>query len=290
MDLEHLRYFVTVARLEHIGKAAEQHGRSEAALSRSIARLEQHYGTQLFEREGRGIRLNERGRVLLSSVERALAELDAVRREFTGCRHPETAPISLGFFATLGARVVPSLVRSFSAKDSFATFRLLQGPAPMLKQRLFDGEIELCLTTRIDDREIDWEPLWSEELFVFVPADHRFAKRSEIDLAELAEDPFVALYPQYGLRSDLDRLCHDAGFHPNVVYEGEEVSTLCGLVAAGLGVTIAPAGDQRAVPIAVREPRCQRTFGVSSRRGKALSHGALTFRNFLRSQPRVSIG
>src|SRR5665213_2936159 len=76
MDLEQLRQFQAVARLNHMGRAAEELDVSQPALSQTIKRLEERYGVSLFDRVGRTVQLNGTGRVLLAHVDRALAELD----------------------------------------------------------------------------------------------------------------------------------------------------------------------------------------------------------------------
>ena len=103
------------------------------------------------------------------------------------------------------------------------------------------GEIDLCLSSpRFAEVAVEWLPLWDEDLVALVPDSHRLAGREEIDLIELATDPFIALKPNYGLRQTADDLCREAGFSPHVAFEGEEVATLRGLVGAGFGVALVP--------------------------------------------------
>ena len=105
MDIDALRYFAAAAKEEHFGRAADALAISQPALSRSIARLEEHYGVALFERDGRGIRITRSGRALLRRVERVIAELEDARRELHDLSEERRSrPIALGFFATLGSR------------------------------------------------------------------------------------------------------------------------------------------------------------------------------------------
>ena len=70
MDLRDLRYFETIAELEHIGRATERLHRSQPALTTSVRRLEEAVGAPLFEKAGRGIRLTPAGKVLLKWAQR----------------------------------------------------------------------------------------------------------------------------------------------------------------------------------------------------------------------------
>ena len=74
-----------------------------------------------------------------------------------------------------------------------------------------------------------------------VPSGHPLAGRPGVGLAELAGVPFIALRPASALRRLGDELCLAAGFRPDVVFEGDDLSTVRGFVAAGLGVAIVPA-------------------------------------------------
>ena len=287
MDIDALRYFAAAAKEEHFGRAADVLAISQPALSRSIARLEEFYGVALFERDGRGIRITRPGRALLRRVERVIAELEDARRELHDLSEERRSrPIALGFFATLGVRTVPDAIRGFRETHPDADFRLLQGPGPQLQQRLMSGEIDLCLSSpRFAEVAVEWLPLWDEELVALVPDSHRLAGRESVDLIELANDPFVALKPTYGLRQTSDDLCREAGFSPHVAFEGEEVATLRGLVGAGFGVALVPRpgreADVNAVPLTVNSPRCFRTFGLSWARGRYLPQGTTAFRDYL---------
>ncbi|HEY5350773.1 MAG TPA: LysR family transcriptional regulator [Candidatus Lustribacter sp.] len=287
MDIDALRYFAAAAREEHFGRAADVLAISQPALSRSIARLEEYYGAALFERDGRGIRITRSGRALLRRVERIIAELDDARRELQDLSEERrNRSIALGFYATLGVRTVPDAMRRFRDQHPDAEFRLLQGSGPLLLQRLMSGEIDLCLSSpRFPEAAVEWLPLWDEELVVLVPDSHPLAGHESAELIELATDPFILLKANYGLRRIADDLFREAGFSPQIAFEGEEVATLRGLVGAGFGVALVPrigrSPDVNATSITIRSPRCFRTFGLSWARGRYLPQATVAFRDHL---------
>jgi DNA-binding transcriptional LysR family regulator len=147
-------------------------------------------------------------------------------------------------------------------------FRLLQGPAPTLLSRLISGDVDLCLVSpRFEEPQVEWLPISEEELFVLVRETHPLARKRSVKLKDIAEEAFISLKPGYGLRRVTDQLCAQAGFKPRINFEGEEVSTLWGLVGAGLGIAIGPrlAVTAPGTPTAVQvsEPRCSRTIGLA---------------------------
>jgi DNA-binding transcriptional LysR family regulator len=268
MDPRQLAYFRTVARHEHMGRAAAELGISDSTLSRSMARLEQHYGGELFDRVGRGLRLNAFGRALLGHVERALSELENGERELRTMRNSGEALIALGFLGSLGVHYIPDLIAHFMRQRPDAHFRLTQASSTALRDLLLRGDIDLAFVTyRFPDPAIAWQPLWDEELIALVPPMHRFAKRARVDLAEIALEPVLTLKSGNTMRRGLEELARNAGFAPNVVFESDEISTVVGLAGAGFGIALVPESVSRvrgaAVPVRLRSAHW-RTIGVAS--------------------------
>lgn len=271
MDWQQLTYFRATARAEHMSRAAEELAVSQSTLSRSIARLEQQYGVPLFDRIGRGLRLNPYGKAFLARVERALQELEDGERELAHMAGLAHANITLGFLATFATRIVPRLIGEFRTTHPDVQFRLLQGPAPILRERLLSGDIDVCLSSpRFADVELAWEPLWDEELIAIVPPGHARADSNTIALSDLALETMVALKAGYGLRQNLDEFARLAGFTPRIGFEGDEVATLVGLVGAGFGVALVPKGVELgvAVPLRIEAPVCFRTIGMAWPEGR----------------------
>jgi DNA-binding transcriptional LysR family regulator len=289
MEWQQLTHFRTIARVQHLGRASAELGVSQPALSRTIARLETEFGTPLFDRKGRSIVLNLYGRALLARVERILQELDDAHKELTDLFNNQSGTVALAFLASFGTWLVPELMRTFRTEHENANFRLLQGPAPTLRERLLAGDVDLCLVSpRFEDPTLEWLPIGEEELFLLVPAEHPVATRQTIRLQEVAEERFISLKSGYGLRRVTDELCTRAGFTPDISFEGEEVATLWGLVGAGLGIALAPsqAGAVAGSPVAVRvsAPRCFRTIGLAWVKKRYMSSASRTFLDFVRAR------
>ena len=270
MDLLALNYFRTVARYEHMTRAAEHLTIAQSSLSQTIARLERELGVPLFERQGRRIRLNRFGEAFLQRVERVFSELEAGQHELNDLAETVQGQITLAF-----SSIIPfvSLLHDFRELFPQIEFRLSQQSAFMqMLPRLTKGEIDLCFCTissQDDYPGLHWEPLLTEEIFLVVPSTHPLAKRRSIHLSEVAQESFIALEPGNALRDMMDAYCKQVGFIPKVVFEGNEPSALQELVPAGLGVGFIPAtmwqsaartGVQR---LRIKKPVCQRTIGLA---------------------------
>jgi DNA-binding transcriptional LysR family regulator len=242
VTFEELRWFVAVAEREHVTAAAAELHVSQPALSRALARVQADVGVPLFDRDGRRLRLNRYGRAYLEHARRALGQLDAGRDELaeaTGASGGGT--VELAFLHTLGTWLVPALLRAFGAAHPAISLRLAQDSAAEMLQALRRGSADLVITSpRPSDAAIGWHALASEPLRLVVPPGHRLAGRRRARLADVADDPFVAMKPAYGLRGLTDALCERAGISPRIAFEGDDIGTLRGLVAAGLGVALLP--------------------------------------------------
>ncbi|HVU68056.1 MAG TPA: LysR family transcriptional regulator [Ktedonobacteraceae bacterium] len=287
MDLLQLKYFQVVAQLEHMTRAAEKLYLAQPSLSQSIARLEEELGVPLFDRQGRRIHLNQFGRAFLKRVERIFLELEEGKREVADMAGLEHGSIALAVAST---QPLPELLSGFLARYPRVRFRLFQQQSlTTVVQQLERGEIDLCISSPpIEQPGITWVPLLTEELFLLVPAGHRLAARDSIRLIEAAREPFICLKPGHGLRDLMDDLCKQAGFEPDIAFEGDETATVRGLVTAGLGVTFVAGkswqsrtSDQPFAMLHIEEPVCQRTIGLAWLEDRYLSEASRRFREFV---------
>ncbi|HZG17275.1 MAG TPA: LysR family transcriptional regulator [Candidatus Bathyarchaeia archaeon] len=286
MEWQQLEYFQTLARLQHVTRAAEFLSISQPALSRSIARLEEELGVPLFTRQGRTIMLNRYGKLFLHRVDRILAEFHNGKQELHDLVHPEHGEVALGFLHTLGTSIIPDLIGTFRTLSPSIRFQLIQNHSYSLLDHMNEGELDLCLIAEPTETKmhIQWVPLWTEEIFAILPPWHPLAECKSIMLEEIADESFIFLKKGYALRETTDRLFRQLGINPKVTFEGEEVATVAGLVGAGLGVSLLPdvgMDKSKTVQIHVRQPKCNRVIGMAFIEERYLSPAALQFKAFV---------
>ncbi|MCH0539395.1 LysR family transcriptional regulator [Streptomyces sp. MUM 203J] len=283
-----LAYFAAVARHEHVTRAALEIGVPQSTLSRAIVRLEEDLGVTLFARKGRTLSLTPAGRTFLTSVERALGEVERSAEAVRADVDPTAGRVAFGFLHTMGSETVPGLLRAFRVDHPKVRFTLVQNYGEAMIERLRAGELDLCLTSPVPDApDLVARRLDEQRLRLVVPDDHRLAGRKRVRLAEAAEEVFVTLEPGYGLRRITDHLCAEAGFRPRVAFEGEEAETLRGLVAAGLGVALLPppaVARPGVVELTVTAPRAAREIGVAWQAGRPDTPPVAAFKKFLLSR------
>jgi LysR family transcriptional regulator, transcription activator of glutamate synthase operon len=257
VDTQVLRWFQLVAEGATVTEVSELDIVTQSGVSRALARLESQVGTSLLERSGRTLRLTRTGQVFKPHVDRMLAELrgglDAVAQFVS----PETGTVAVAFPQSLGSWLVPDLLGSFRAAHPGVGFRLTHARDELHGLPLDGGATDLEIGTRRfrtgpealrpGDLPVRTERIGTEPLRLALPSDHALAGRPAlaggqgIRLAEAAAEPFIALRTSSALRKLGDDLCAVAGFRPKVVFEGDDLSNVRGLVAAGLGIAIVPA-------------------------------------------------
>ncbi|MFF3334033.1 LysR substrate-binding domain-containing protein [Streptomyces sp. NPDC002888] len=285
MDLQVLRSFQSVAEGTTVTDAAADARITQPALSRALNRLEEEVGAELFQRVGRVLRLTPAGRVFKEYVDSVLDSYDRGRRAVAEVVDPDAGVVSVAFLHTLGTWLLPRLVTDFRRTYPQARFELHQDGEIGLARHLLDATADLIITSsEPDDPLITWRRLLVEPLWLAVPARHRLARRRRVRLAEVAEERFILLKPGYGLRSITEALCREAGFTPFVGFEGEEVETLRGLVAAGLGVSLIPSTPDTAATsdfpiryLEITDVRSARDIGIAWLSSRALPPVARRF-------------
>lgn len=295
MEIETIRAFLQVAEGITVTEAAERSHRTQPALSRALARLEREVGSELFQRSGRGLTLTPAGRELLESARGVVESFDRGVRAVQDMASPQGGFVPLAFLHTLGTWLVPGLIRSFRAERPQVRFDLRQHGDAGLVDDLLGGAVDLAITgdqpvhPQIESRQLLIEPLR-----LVVSSDHRLAGRRSVRLADVAQDPFIVLKSGYSLRGVTERLCGEAGFVPEIGFEGEEVETLRGLVSAGLGVALLPDPHSIGAPAAphlrVSDVLASREIGMAWIRGRSLPAASEHFREHAISNARKFAG
>jgi DNA-binding transcriptional LysR family regulator len=196
------------------------------------------------ETAGRGVRLTEPARAFVPYAQRALDAVTDGLEALTARHDLARATVRLGFQTSLGERYVPELIRAVRRTHPGVRFVLSQGARRVCLDALLAGETDIALVSRLRTPPEGMRVLhlFDEPLCVLVAEDHRWAEAASLRTAELAHEPFITLKTGWGLRGSVDELFAAAGVSPVIAFEGEDLHTVHGLVASGLGVAIVPGG------------------------------------------------
>ncbi|WP_238695212.1 LysR substrate-binding domain-containing protein [Ornithinimicrobium flavum] len=245
MDVRTLRWFQQVADGDTVTEVSDLEGVSQSGISRALKRLEVDVGTPLLARSGRTLELTRAGQDFRRHVDAAIRALDDGFAAVRQLLDPESGAVSLAFQPSLGTWLVPRLVGSFTHAHPGVEVALTSKQDNELEPAVGGRtHVELELTTRPpQDRTVRWRVLVRETLLLAVGPEHPWAGREHLDLAEAADQSFVATHPLSHLWEVTQDLCHRAGFTPRASLVCQDLPTTRAFVAAGLGVAVLPVPD-----------------------------------------------
>jgi DNA-binding transcriptional LysR family regulator len=278
MELQQFRYFLTVARLEHMTRAAESLHIAQPALSQCIRRLEEELGVSLFDRIGRTIRLNENGKLLQKRLVPIMTAVDAIANEFSQESFHTVRPVRLNISS--GTMLMTQILIEYQKTHPETPFKLMQNVGPE-NCDISISTIPHTETIQAGDIVLD------EEIFIAVPKTSGFAARLSLRLDELIGEPFIAFSGSKPLRSVCDQLCDSVGMIPDVVFESDSPQMVRTLIEAGMGVGFWPAYSwgkfvsEKAVLIPVGSPLCRRQLVVHLGRDAENSKPCREFYRFI---------
>jgi DNA-binding transcriptional LysR family regulator len=274
MDLRQLTCFERVADLGSMSRAAEALHLVQPAVSQQIALLEREVGLRLFHRGPRGVRLTEAGEALLPYARRVLGEVARAGQVLGGLRELRGGRVAVGLTPSAVVWLLPELLEQYRRQHPLVQIQVHEDMTDRLVDYLHDGRIDLALVSLpVEDDGLTVRSLFEERLAVVVGPEHRLAGQAEVDLASLADEPWILPYRRHGVRALLEAACAEAGFQLRVAVELSGLGPIKQLVQRGLGLSVLPPavvenearlGQLHVVSIA--HPTIVRAVGLARRR------------------------
>lgn len=284
MLVRDLEWIVVLAEHRHVTDTAAILGTTQPTLSRALARVEDELGTVLFERLPDGVHPTPVGDLVVEAARDIVARHRTLRLDLASLLDPDSGVVRLAFLDSMATSLVPQLLRDFHREAPRVRVLLTQEPAHRMAEDLASGTVDLAVTMARPTGDAGWHPLQEERLLLVVPPTHRLASRKRVTLADVADDEVVTTPVGFGHRVLVDGLYRDAGVVPRVSFESQDLATVTGLVAAGLGVGVVPeqyAGQSGTIGIALRTRAARRTIGLTWRRDRVLPPAAERLREFV---------
>ena len=208
------------------------------------------------------------GRILLEHARRGIAEMDTAQSRIAALLDPDSGLVRLAFLHST-ANWLCRYAAALPAEAPAVRFELFQGRRPEIAERLYSRSGGPCHHLTTPDRfSVRWQVLYVERLCLAVPAGHRLAGRARVRLDEVADETFIALGADFGLRQLTDQLWAESGITPRLSFEAMEIPAMEGLVAAGFGVAVVPVprpgrGDPAVVYLPIAGTEVKREIGMA---------------------------
>ena len=243
VELRHFAALDAVAREGSFGRAAERLGYTQSAVSQQIQTLERLVGERLVERPGgpRAVSLTEAGSLLLRHAEAIVARLHAAQADMAALAQGHGGRLRVGTFQSVGARVLPEVMRRFAAEWPHVELVLTESVSDEELQRLVErGELDLAFAMPpLLDGPFESVELLADPYVLLVPADHELAGASRAGLADLGELTLIGNRACRSTQLAEDELTQ-RGVRVDIAFRSDDNGTVQGLVGAGYGAALVP--------------------------------------------------
>jgi LysR family transcriptional regulator, benzoate and cis,cis-muconate-responsive activator of ben and cat genes len=282
MELRHLRYFVAVAELENVSRAALKLHVSQPALSAQIRDLEDELGFDLLERTPKSVRLTIAGRVFLDQARAVLEHVDLAVKSARAAATGGETELHVGYLGTPTAHLLPAILRAFQKSMPNVQVRLHEQSNEQNLRRLRERQVDLAFVVRTSNSpplaKLAFEPLAQMHPRLAVAPDHQLARRRSVSLGEAVRERFVAFVREdfSGYHEQLAAVFAKVKGKPRIVEECDSFSSFISAIEAGTGVALVSdafaysAGERVKVLRFSPEPK-PATLGVAAREGKLSS-------------------
>jgi LysR family transcriptional regulator, hydrogen peroxide-inducible genes activator len=289
MEFHQLRYVCAIAETGSFSRAAERCQIAQPSLSQQVLKLEDDLGTKLFDRLGRSIRLTEAGRAFLPHARSILSQMEMARSSVADKCADVRGSVTVGVIPTVAPYLMPHYATAFAKKYPEAKLRIVEETTPVLLESLRDLSIDLAiLALPLRHKDLELFPLRTEPLFAVLPRDHPRAAAEALALKDLRGESFVMLRDGHCFRDLSIAACTHARVTPRIAFESGQFSSLFGMVAAGVGISLAPemAIDRNAGCRYVRlsDARATRTIVAAILHGRSFNRVQQSFLSGIKNQ------
>ncbi len=241
MEVNQLRYVCAIADTGNFSRAAERCRIAQPSLSQQVQKLEDDLGVKLFDRLGRSIRLTEGGRAFIPRARAILEQLDAARSSAADKNADLRGNVTVGVIPTVAPYLMPAYTASFAKKFPDAKLRIIEETTSVLVEGLRDLSIDVAiLALPLRHKDLELFPIRTEPLFAVLKKNHPRARAKSLALKDLRGESFVMLRDGHCFRDLSLDTCTRARITPNIAFESGQFSSLLGMVAAGIGVSLVP--------------------------------------------------
>lgn len=242
LDVHRLRVFRSVVASGSVAAAAANLGYTPSAISQHLTALQRETGLTLLVKAGRGLRPTAAGLALAREADGVLERLGAAETLVSDLRAGRTGSLSIAYFGSAGASWLPDVVRRLVT--DFPGLRLdlqLRDDVADRPEERPDLQLVVMMPEYTNATGFTAHHLLDDSYVAVVPAGHRFAGKEEIELADLADEPWIDNdFARGWCRRNLLEACAAAGFSPTFHVEAHDYATALAFVDAGIGPTVLP--------------------------------------------------
>ena len=241
MNFRDLKYLITVDKLNHFGKAAEECCVSQPTLSMQIKKLEEELNIVLFERSKKSVITTTAGLQIIEQAKIILQErqvlIDIARQH----QDPNKETFRIGAFPTLAPFLFPAIIPDLNDDLPDMKLFLVEEKTENLIKQLKENHIDLALLAQpIEEDKFDYQRVFREPFYLAVSKAHHLAKKDKIYIEDLKEETHLLLEEGHCLSGQALEVCQWVGAQNFNQFRATSIETLRQMVASNLGITLIP--------------------------------------------------
>lgn len=286
MELTHLKYFLEVARTEHVTQSAKTLCIVQPALTHALHKLEEELGVKLFKTQGRNIKLTEIGEYFYKKVKPLYEDIESLPAQLRAMENEQSATVNLNVLAA--SSFVTNAVILYKRNDPDLRFNLVQNEETTLYDICVRTYANYKASRHYGGEDPDEENfVCTENIYLAVPNTAQYRKRDSISLKELQETNFIGLYGSKQLRSIFNEYCERIGFKTHITFESDNALAVKDAIASGIGVGFWPEfswgriNNRRIRLLKITDAEFKRDIVITLRKNKQDNSRAERFYQFL---------
>jgi len=294
MNLRSLRYFLKVAELGSITRAAVALHITQPSLTQHLRHLEDHFGLALFMRHGRGVILTEAGRTLKFKAEILIDQIDGLQSELETSEARPHGTLSIGMPISWSELVTYPVIERFRREFPEVHIKLSVNASEALADAMNGNALQLAVLVETDDHENFWfDPLVEDDLFLLGPAGSGLNKLGAISLKEVASYPMILPLNLTVVMRRIDRKLVASGGALNTIMETPSTN-IPPLVARGIGYTILsacalPAAGSDAAFEAIPITDASMIWSIATPKNRPKTAAVAAYERFLKDQVQEAV-
>ncbi len=297
MDIKGIKYVITIARECSFSKAAEKLFISQPALSQYIKKLEDDLGSPLFDRRSFPLKLTPAGEIFVQDGTTILQLQEKMIRRISNIANMYEGTVHLGISPFYSKYYLPKVLPAFFFDHPHIKVEISEEYSYVLENLLISGHLDFAtLPLHPVNSQLTYEVIHQEEIFLAVPKQHPVTALITpspsfpyIDLQLVKNESFIGLKSVQKFSQMGKRLCEEAGFTPNYIYETLNWDTVNMLIANGLGVGFVPeiliapsSGSKQPNYYRIASGNATRPYSIVSRKGSTPTAAAQILMDYFR--------
>lgn len=288
MEINQLRYFLSVTASGSFSKAAERCFVSQSHLSELIQKLETELGKSLLDRTHRKVVPTEAGKILIGRAKRILTQIEIAKREVRNSDGINAGKVSFGILPTIAPYFLPHVLKTFQERCPKIQFVIHEGMTFQLTELIGENKLDFAIMSLpVKEHGFETEELFVEELLLAMHPKSPLTTKGKIWMKDLRGENFILLHEGHCLGDQVLDFCNRHDFCPRIALRSGQIATIQSLVRAEVGISLIPqmAAQADTSQVSYRfleKPQPKRAIAIVMREKRPLKKPAQEFLKHLR--------